>query len=96
VQLLPTLGHKRLPLTGGELVVDIKPDSELLEAGRQGQARLRFSQGAGQKTAEPLAAAHQVGAVALDLELQRLLQRSQPVGGDGWPGMGGWDGLGLS
>ena len=96
VQLLTTLGHQRLALAGGELVVAIKPGGKLLEAGRHDEARQRLPQGAGQKTAEPLTAAHQVGAVALDLQLQGLLQGFQPVGGAGGPGLGGWTGLGLS
>jgi hypothetical protein len=43
VQLLPALGHERLALAGGELVVDVKAGSQLLETGRHHHSGLRFA-----------------------------------------------------
>ena len=76
VQLLPALGHQGLALADTELVVELKAAGELAEAGRRWGTRRRFAQGAGEKSAEALAAAHQIGTPSVGLQLQGLLQGS--------------------
>jgi hypothetical protein len=95
VQLLTALGHQGLPLADAELVVGLETAGQLPEAGRRRRTGRSLAQGAGQKTTEPLAATHQVGATPLGLELQGLLQGFQPGFVEAWLGFGGC-GLGLS
>ena len=96
VQLLAALGHQGLALADTQLLVELEAAGELAEAGRRWGARRRLAQRAGEKSAESLAAAHQVGAPSVGLQLQGLLQGSQPALVEGGLGSGGGSGLGLS
>ena len=96
MQLLAALGHQGLALADTQLLVELEAAGELAEAGRRWGARRRLAQRAGEKSAESLAAAHQVGAPSVGLQLQGLLQGSQPALVEGGLGSGGGSGLGLS
>ena len=78
LQMLAAAGHKRAALPRRQVGVAGELLGQLPFTGAGAEAALRRGQVAGHEGTEALAATEQIDAVALNLQLQSLLQGAEP------------------